>query len=705
MFDDELHEGRRGCKRSLEGKQMFITSASLQARQKAWLSRGQPGSRPGAWRPKKLYRTASRRWIQNVDNQIRRGTQMKGLSRFRRKVGSPQWANWRHWPSLSLSLDLGSDGVTATSALTYKEDMALNLLRWPDPSHGCNRSVDQALVKTQLRGFWMLMMISWNLPFGPDADSLRQQQMRETMSFVLREFSPAECPLYQELGPRILKDLTLSGVELPGEGDPMDELWAWMKERNWCAPAGQRCNLNRFMSSVTAARDNVCSWHLDLFERLTLCLELDFVRGQQFLEKIVHLRPGKQESSGESAPTASNALTIEARSLRGCAANAVAISALMLSDANNRRIVHGIVGLTIKVREWHVQQNRQLRDATACCAWTAAQAHLDFMQHVVDIVDSLQEQRMLEAAGFLDFDYAAEVTNGDVIDDDFMAALLWKFCWNLVGARLRRGLYLFGWPTQLVVMLRDDDAGAEAVRMFEKDLQIFRALEGGRRGNLAEQWYKRHEMRKVATQQFSLAFAELGFSPHPPVKDLIRRRVSGILSTQICEDAIGAGKNAKTVIGNRRYRRPEASMAAILKNHVPDVIHRYQTPKATMPIGSKAMRVPDEAFRAKREHASMDFASVVGTKQSADWWCGGPQGTAMILPLPKHTFRWGVSFLTWRPPPPEPQASVVPSTMLRARLFSAECAGAGPGAFPSAAAPACFGRAETQHVPSCRRTY
>lgn len=189
---------------------------------------------------------------------------------------------------------------------------------------------------------------------------------------------------------------------------------------------------------------------------------------------------------------------------------------------------------------------------------------------------------------------------------------------------------------QLVVILCDGDVGVEAARLFEKDLEIFKALEAARRGNVAEQWYKRHEMRKVATQQFCLAFAELGFRPHPEVTDLIRRRVSGILSTQICEDAIGAGKNAKTIIGNRRYRRPEASMAARLKNHVPDVIHKYQTPKATLPIGSKTMRVPDEAFRAKREHASMDFTSVVGTKQSADWWRGGPQGTTMFLGLPMH---------------------------------------------------------------------
>lgn len=319
----------------------------------------------------------------------------------------------------------------------------------------------------------MLMMISWNLPFGPDADSLRQQQLRETMAFVLRELTPSACPLYQELGPLILKDFALAGIELPGERDPMDELWEWMRDRNWCAPAGQRCNLNRFMSSATAARDNVNSWHLDLFERLTLCIELDFVRGQQFLAKIVHLRPGKQESGGESAPTAANALTIEARSLRGCAANAVAISALMLTDATNRRILHGVVGLTCKVPERHVEQTRKLRDATSCCAWTTSQVHADFLGHAEGILSSLQDPRMLKAADFLSFDCAGEITNGTVIDDDFMATLFWKFCWNLVGARLRRGLYLFGWPTQLAELLCDDDAGREAVNLFEKDLAIF----------------------------------------------------------------------------------------------------------------------------------------------------------------------------------------------------------------------------------------
>jgi hypothetical protein len=65
-------------------------------------------------------------------------------------------------------MDLGSDGVSASTALTYFSEVQLNVVRFPDLSHGCNRNIEHALVKSQLKGMWMLMMASWNLPHGPD---------------------------------------------------------------------------------------------------------------------------------------------------------------------------------------------------------------------------------------------------------------------------------------------------------------------------------------------------------------------------------------------------------------------------------------------------------------------------------------------------------------------------------------------------------
>jgi hypothetical protein len=136
--------------------------------------------------------------------------------------------------------------------------------------------------------------------------------LRERMTYYFRVLSPATCPLFTDLAPEMLRSLPRSGISLPGEGGcPEAELWDYLKNQHWLVLAGERCSTNRFMSAVSAARDNLPNWYIDLFERLFLAIELDFVRAKQLLEKIVRLRPGRHEEGGESAPTNANAITIE----------------------------------------------------------------------------------------------------------------------------------------------------------------------------------------------------------------------------------------------------------------------------------------------------------------------------------------------------------------------------------------------------------
>eukprot|EP00959_Pyramimonas_sp_CCMP1952_P400181 8384813-Pyramimonas_sp.AAC.1 len=90
-----------------------------------------------------------------------------------------------------------------------------------------------------------------------------------------------------ELAPYMIQDLNRVGDRLPGVDSPEVELWEYLKKRVWVSSPGERCNTNRFMSSVSAAKLNVPYWHIDLLERLFLCLEMDFVRGKKFLEHMV----------------------------------------------------------------------------------------------------------------------------------------------------------------------------------------------------------------------------------------------------------------------------------------------------------------------------------------------------------------------------------------------------------------------------------
>lgn len=87
-------------------------------------------------------------------------TKAGGLSQFAIGASLEQPSSWKQWRSLSLTMDLGSDGVSASNVLTYFSEVQLNVVQLPDPSHGCNRRIEHALVKSQLKGMWMLMMAS-----------------------------------------------------------------------------------------------------------------------------------------------------------------------------------------------------------------------------------------------------------------------------------------------------------------------------------------------------------------------------------------------------------------------------------------------------------------------------------------------------------------------------------------------------------------
>ena len=61
----------------------------------------------------------------------------------------------------------------------------------PDPNRGTNRDCQNALKDSSLFSFWLCMLISWNLPFGPQRDDMRFSEMREGLRNCL-EGNPRE---------------------------------------------------------------------------------------------------------------------------------------------------------------------------------------------------------------------------------------------------------------------------------------------------------------------------------------------------------------------------------------------------------------------------------------------------------------------------------------------------------------------------------
>jgi hypothetical protein len=305
--EDRDHEqARKGNKRAAVADDMPV---SLQ-RHTSWLRRGSSEDLSDkSWRPQTIYRAAARRWATNIDNQIRVSTAFPGLIHFKPDDSNVIWQDFRSWPGLGIAMDKGSDGDCAMNALTYH--YGLNVWQWPDPSHGANRDFDLTLSDCRLKQFWLLMLISWNLPFGPDRDDQRYLQMRDAMKSYFRRYTKDDAVLFRELAASIISQHSKAGIMYPGEEESMTECWKYLEKRAHFAKVGRRTNLNRFMGSVETAEYNLPNWSTDLMERLFVSLECDFLTGRSFLKKL-KLVTGAAEEVGEGgATTSTHRLTVE----------------------------------------------------------------------------------------------------------------------------------------------------------------------------------------------------------------------------------------------------------------------------------------------------------------------------------------------------------------------------------------------------------
>ena len=144
---------------------MAEATHSQALRQKAFLTKARvvkfqkgPGS---GHRLVKWHRLGAREWCANLDNQIRVSTKTEGLRFYTpvKDIGSDVFiggwsdAEWRTWPHLAISADCGSDGLAAVHALMFSKNFQSNVSFFPDPAHGCCRSVDEALRVSKLRFF------------------------------------------------------------------------------------------------------------------------------------------------------------------------------------------------------------------------------------------------------------------------------------------------------------------------------------------------------------------------------------------------------------------------------------------------------------------------------------------------------------------------------------------------------------------------
>jgi hypothetical protein len=100
------------------------------------------------------HRVSSKRWMAALDNQLKSSALPTGLATFAPSAsGEAPWDNSRQWPHFTMSLDLGSDGLSGYMALERKFKLKCDKI--PDASHAANRDMIFSLQQAGLDSLWL----------------------------------------------------------------------------------------------------------------------------------------------------------------------------------------------------------------------------------------------------------------------------------------------------------------------------------------------------------------------------------------------------------------------------------------------------------------------------------------------------------------------------------------------------------------------
>ena len=583
----------------------------------------------GKYKERTVYRVAARRWVANLDNQISRSTAWVGLAHFMPKEHQGFWEpqNWRCWPALGIARDNGSDGNTGVHALLYK--YGLNIWDWQDNSHISGRAFQEALQDMGLWEMWLLLLISWHLPYGPNDDEYRRHQLDQSMTHFFA-VNTDQSPLWQEHCQEIVQDLEEGGIILFARDKPVEEeAFEYAKSVSILSKNGRRTSNCRFGGPLAAAIYNLPLWGLHLFQRQYCALKLGHLQSPKTLQKLTVRFRNLQEGDEVTNPRKIN---IESRALRSCASNALVVSVMVLMEKDHKRIVQMIVQIAENMKSWHTRQNVELRDVYRTKTWLIQQLDGDLMLYFYSYVAVLEDVNALRKCQFtvpmasdkLDIDSLSML-----IEDDF-SDYMGGFAVALAKACQKRLAYLFNFPHYFIASLVKDPNKKSLIREeFKRYVEVYNKLiatEG--KGQTHKIIESRHPLGTTPGKRCIHAFADGKPDSMDDFEELIAEMAQGCPQTQIVEDIIGSQKNSKTTRNYSKVKRPEISMSMVLEQRIIDNRHRYQPIDMSLPTVGSSPKIPSSAFNQSRSSWSFDWKDIASTKQSPDFYSPAAQYNA-----------------------------------------------------------------------------
>ena len=271
-----------------------------------------------------------------MDNQISRSTVFRGLGSFIPNDTQGIWENrnWRVWPGVEVARDCGSDGNTGFHALLHHYKM----ICWdcPDNDHCNQRSFEGGLRDVGSWEMWLLLLISWNLPWGPSDDEYRRNQLDEAMKHFYA-INTEESPLFHNHCFEIAQDLEEAGIHtFPRERPLEEEVFECVKSQSLLAKTGRRTSNFRFGGTLAAAIFNLPLWGMQTYQRQYTALKLGHLSHNKTLEKLAVRFKAVDEEDPSTNP---KNITVESKALKSCCNNALVVSVMVLMEKDHKRLV------------------------------------------------------------------------------------------------------------------------------------------------------------------------------------------------------------------------------------------------------------------------------------------------------------------------------------------------------------------------------
>ena len=360
----------------------------------------------------------------------------------------PDPASWR---CLTASLDQGTDGWAAVNFL--QSHLHINMYVIHDASHRVWNDIQLALQDAKLWSLMLAFMVGCNADHGPWADARFYAEAVEAATSYMNLTSPAECPLFQLLLPKILADT--------GKDD--DFFVEDIEERTFASLGGAfahklpKVAVSRWFGIHDTLAALMPIWHSRLLVLMFLAVSEGWVDSHAAgMQQTTAKLRGAPAGGSDLPKTETSKETEDLKRLRSACRNTLHFTATLLSDGEHRQVLKGILVISGPLRSWHGSQNQVNRSVAEVCTWYKQQACGAVFAPLAQIAGLLLSPATWEEVGL----WVSGPQNASDLDDPFVlaqndiASKVCEYAVNLLSRRAREALWhCRGYPGSFAALL------------------------------------------------------------------------------------------------------------------------------------------------------------------------------------------------------------------------------------------------------------